>query len=431
MLNFTLNGENTWNPDAIADEKINDLIQDVSEFTDGYLLIFQIEPYIDSLFIDFDKKQSVMKTTRFVFHEDYIWDMNAELLFEERCVLNKRVKYTYGAINLIFDYYSDKHPEWNLKRYYTQDMKLLDHIYHCMRKDSAKEILYKTGLDELAVNLHLMDEYDLLSTKPSDIYENISLRTLRSLNCSAGAKLLAEHDSRVYLRRLQQASPGVFANKMNDAQASYLNRMIQSDFTVEETSRLFEARRSKLGAIWIRAQYDNFIAYEEFKDVTESELSKIDDIYKDSIDNGRIRKKDLSRLSFYLLQNREELNNKVRRSNRKRSQEWQERDCGYVVRFPQTVNDFCREAIYQSNCLLGYLDEYVDNITDIMFIRRQDDVNCPYITMEIYQNELYQAYRRFNEDCTPEEAQWIKDFCERHGILHDRFKFEWSLDHTF
>ena len=40
-----------------------------------------------------------------------------------------------------------------------------------------------------------------------------------------------------------------------------------------------------------------------------------------------------------------------------------------------------------------------------MFMRRTADFNTPFITLEIYEGELTQAYHRFNEDCTEEEAK--------------------------
>ena len=52
----------------------------------------------------------------------------------------------------------------------------------------------------------------------------------------------------------------------------------------------------------------------------------------------------------------------------------------------------------------------------------------PFITIEIYQNRLTQAYHRFNHDCTPEEAEWILDYCDRHGISRGNFKFDNDFD---
>ena len=45
------------------------------------------------------------------------------------------------------------------------------------------------------------------------------------------------------------------------------------------------------------------------------------------------------------------------------------------------------------------------------FIQMNTNTWVPlFITIEIYQNRLTQAYHRFNHDCIPEEAEWILDY---------------------
>jgi CO dehydrogenase/acetyl-CoA synthase delta subunit len=61
-------------------------------------------------------------------------------------------------------------------------------------------------------------------------------------------------------------------------------------------------------------------------------------------------------------------------------------------------------------------------------MRKLDSVNDPFITIEIFDDELRQAYHRFNEDCTPEEADWIRKYCKRHGIGMGKFEFNIDVD---
>lgn len=83
------------------------------------------------------------------------------------------------------------------------------------------------------------------------------------------------------------------------------------------------------------------------------------------------------------------------------------------------------------NCLMTYVEAYIKNDTTILFMREADDVNAPYITIEIYDNTLMQAYHRFNEDCTSEEADWILSYSKRHGIKTDKFMFDAEVDELF
>ena len=83
------------------------------------------------------------------------------------------------------------------------------------------------------------------------------------------------------------------------------------------------------------------------------------------------------------------------------------------------------------NCLLTYVDATIKNDTTILFMRKADDVNTPFITIEIFEGELMQAYHRFNKDCTEEEAEWITEYCRRHGIKTGKFTFNADFDELF
>lgn len=405
-----------------------------------YLAIFQTEPYIDALYIrrKTDGSDPVVEK-RFTFHEDYYWDYSDEIFFGSNCLHNPRIDFSHTAVDPVFEYYSKNYPDWKLQRYYTKPMRLLDHVYNCMQRGSSKEILYKAGLDELAEHIDSIDELNLLSSKPTDIYEGVPMRVLRALNCEEGAFLLSIAKYRSFLKELNRKFPGIFKEKLNDAQCKYLMFLIDGDLTVGETGRLFNARRIDLISIWNHSQFDMFLwkdkmnkkAFEDAK-----RLVKIDPVYKDVTDGLDYKKlyeasSELNKLTYYLIYQREEYDRLIRRSNRKRDYDWQERKYGYVVRYPQTTNDFCREATHMCNCLLTYMDAFTHNDTDILFIRQNEDVNKPFITMEIFKGELMQAYHRFNEDCSYEEAKWIREYCDRHGIGHSKFKFDKNLDRLF
>ena len=81
--------------------------------------------------------------------------------------------------------------------------------------------------------------------------------------------------------------------------------------------------------------------------------------------------------------------------------------------------------------LMGYVESVIHNDTTILFLRKANDFNTPFITMEIFEGRLMQAYHRFNRDCTETEAQWIREYCERHGIDSEGFQFDRELDLLF
>jgi hypothetical protein len=424
-------GQNVWEPPELNEEEVMRLVtkkMPITEERHERLLFLRIRPYIDALYVNYKYKgePGVGYMERFVFHEDYVWTAEREQLFTELCLDNANCTYKYGFFDEIFDYYSELHPEWKLKRYYTDSIRVLDHIYHCMRKNTVKELLYKCGLDMLAKHSSEIDDLNLLASSPSEVYGDVPMKILRALNCESGGKMLCQEQYRNLLKELGRSFGDVYTQPLNDAQCEYIKYLNDRDLTTKEVGRIYLARRSELSYLWHPRQFRDFLF--KVKGVEAlSELAKIDSIYGQSLRLGE-DDDEICEIKFYLLEARETFNRRVRVSNRKREYDWQERNKGYVVRYPQTINDFCREAVYMSNCLLGYVDAFVNNATTIMFMRRTDDVNAPFITLEIYEGELTQAYHRFNEDCTPEEARWIRDYCKRHNIGYGKFMFDRALD---
>lgn len=430
---------NEWTPPELDIEDIllqRDEINKDNMDTE-HLLLLQVEPYIDSLLLHLhgEEKDSIEVMNRFVFRDGYIWTVDEEKMFVKYCLHNPRCGCTYEWIDYIYQYYVEKNPTWNLKRYYTDPFKMLDHIYHCMRRNSAKEMLYKSELHELAANIEKMDEINLLASKPTELYEGLSMRTLRALNCKEGAELISKAYNRRIIKDLQMKFQDIFHESLNNAQCRYLNYLITGNLKVGEIGRLFRSRKNSLSKIWHINQYTMFLTKEKYKEEVVNvakALSKLDPIYEKYLDFNEFPVDErIYRLKEYLLDNKEKYDAQIRRSIRKRKADWQERGNGYVVRYPQNVNDFCRESICMGNCLLTYLEPFIYGDTDILFIRKENDVNKPFITMEIYENELMQAYHKFNEDCTSEEADWIRKYCDRHGIGRNRFRFNVEEDELY
>ncbi|MBR5800851.1 MAG: PcfJ domain-containing protein [Lachnospiraceae bacterium] len=428
----TTKGINEFTPPELTPAEIDEILEShalCKGKNSEVLVIFKTEPYIDSFYVHFGngeemqaggvRRRTPYEIIRFTFHPDYVWNPKQEELFLKKCRDNEYCGFDYGVMDEIFNHYSKENPTWHLQRYFTKSMLLLDHIYHCMKQNTVKEMLYKAGLFELAVGAELIDEVNLLATKPSDLYDGISIRSLRALNCADGAVLLSKGNYREMLKKLQSKFPVMFTENLNDAQCRYLQRLIDGNLTLPEIGRLYMARKNHLQNIWCRSQYEIFIQREQNISDIEA-LNKLDPIYADFIHKSGglqgMSNSKVNQLVFYLLRNRDEYNRRIRVANRKRNYDWQERDHGYIIRFPQTIHDYCREAIYMSNCLMTYIEAMTHNDTTILFMRRPEDFTVPYITIEIYHNTLMQAYHRFNEECTDEEQLWIGEYCKRHDI---------------
>ena len=429
------NPKNSWTPPYISTKEMACSVRDDSSArqTDTFLHIFRIEPYIDSIYIRYDKYRDPIYIKRFTIHSGLSWDKEDEEFFQKYCVKSNRCTYSGGTLDRLFEYCTEVYPDWHVQRYRTKGLRMLDHIYNCVKRNTAKEMLYKAGLDELAVHVDEIDELDLLATKPSDLFGGLSMKVLRSLNCPDGAALIKEQSNRDYIIELNRAFPDLFSDRLNDAQCRYIQFLINGNLTVGETGRLFRSRKRDLYNVWHPSIFDVFMAEERRARSIESlyqRIGHLDPIYDRYIRSITDLTNDynLKQLVFYIERHREEFDWKIRKSNRKRPDDWQERGDDFIVRYPQTIHDFCREAIYMQNCLMAYVEAMVKNDTTILFLRRSEEVNQPFITIEVYDGMLMQAYHRFNQDCTPEEAEWIRHYCERHNIAFNSFKFDADVD---
>ncbi len=416
-----LSRENTWIAPKLSEQDILKATVEARKINDRVALLtfITIDPYIDLLLVEIiDPEDKIFNVSRFTFHEGLSWSTEEEEQFERKCLKSEYpLRFCSADFDHIYKYYSELHPQWHLKRYYTHEMRLLDHIHHCMTQNTIKELLYKSGVDELAVRAPEAHEINLLATNPSEIYDHVPMRVIRAVNTEYGAELLANKEYQEYLRQLNSQYPDIFKDPLNDAQCEYLLRLKKGNLTNPEIYRLFLSKKPKLTNIWIHAQFLRFM-YSETAQKTLNErakaLVKVDPFYATYL--PKLDSSKISELLHYLTTYRKDLDKDIRRSNRKRDYNWQERYDGYVIRYPQTINDFCKESIYMSNCLMTYLEAYIENDTTIMFLRREDSIYEPFITLEIYDQELTQAYHRFNTECSEEEWKWIREFSLRHDI---------------
>ncbi len=420
--------DNTWNPPAISEKEMAMSVRydENALQSSDYLYIFQTTPYIDSIYIDYDTDRKPVLIRRFTFHEGYTWDFEKEEFFHENCIKSRHCSYNSGQIEHIYQWCCEVHPEWHVPRYYTKGLRVLDHIYNCLKEGTAKEMLYKCGLDDLAADIYEIDELNLIATKPSDLYDGLSMKVLQSVNCPNGAVLIRSAETRKKLKELDTKFPMLFKNKLNDAMCRYLSTLIKDNFTAEEVVKLFESRRSNLARVWTMSVYDTYMDLAE-RERKIMELCKIygriDPIYEEYIRGLNNTENDyrLQELESFLFHQREEYDKAIRRSNRKRDYDWMERGKDYYIRYPQTINDFCRESIYMRDYLLDYVDEMIEGDTTFLFMRRCSNVNMPFITIKVFKNELMRTYHRLNADCGKEEAIWIIEYCKRHGINTGKF----------
>ena len=64
----------------------------------------------------------------------------------------------------------------------------------------------------------------------------------------------------------------------------------------------------------------------------------------------------------------------------------------------------------QNNCVASYIDRVINGECHILFLRKKDRPSDSLVTIEVRDNHIVQARRRFNDPVTPEDQVAIDAF---------------------
>ena len=80
----------------------------------------------------------------------------------------------------------------------------------------------------------------------------------------------------------------------------------------------------------------------------------------------------------------------------------------YVFIYPNTPEDIKDEAVQQTNCVAGYIEDVLAGKCDIVFLRNKNTPKQSLVTIEVKNNQVVQALRAFNKPISSSEQTAIK-----------------------
>ena len=92
----------------------------------------------------------------------------------------------------------------------------------------------------------------------------------------------------------------------------------------------------------------------------------------------------------------------------------------YIFKYPTSTQDIKDEAVSQNNCVASYIDEVIDGKCHIIFLRKKDKPNESLVTIEVRNNHIVQARRRFNDPVTQEDQEVIDKWNEKFANKEDK-----------
>lgn len=82
----------------------------------------------------------------------------------------------------------------------------------------------------------------------------------------------------------------------------------------------------------------------------------------------------------------------------------------YTFVYPNSTQDIKDESAAQNNCVASYIDKVINGECHILFLRKKDSPDKSLVTIEVRNNQIVQARRKFNDPVNEEEQKVIDAF---------------------
>jgi len=190
---------------------------------------------------------------------------------------------------------------------------------------------------------------------------------------------------------------------------------------------LEEIVKSGIGCKW-KDNIENIIQGIKTEKIIKYIVNSNNQIYDyfDYIDQCRKLGYDLSNKSTLFPKNLEKAHSKASaqikyKKNKELEDKWNKRHekmvkkyefaaLGYKIVIPQRAADLIAEGAAMSNCVGGYMERMASGSTDIMFIRKNEDLEKSFVTMEVCKNVIIQVRAKYNKNIDEDTEKFVELF---------------------
>lgn len=294
-------------------------------------------------------------------------------------------------------------PEWHYAEYDKDEIgNALAHLYFASHRSGIREILYKAGLNNIAFYVGRIQNINMIGSSPEKIFNSrFPMKLLRILN----------HENLVhnlFFERCVKRSCDLYktfsdyADKdgFSFAQWRYLEFIYDNadDEEIKFSRSLFK-KLSEYRDDDIVEQYRQFYKLKSMMPELKLGLPKVNFIEK------VVEKMTYAQI---LLENNGEVNKKI--VDRAKWSLLEYRDNNYSITMPANGFEICKESIRQNNCVSSYIYPHALGTTSILFLRKNDNPDKSYVTVEINNLEISQVYGSRNIIPDKEVYQFLEKY---------------------
>lgn len=147
-----------------------------------------------------------------------------------------------------------------------------------------------------------------------------------------------------------------------------------------------------------------------------------------AIETERRRALDTQRREAEIAKQLADMEKKYKKIRPKLEEKYSYQADGYAIIIPPNVEDFTREGLEMHNCVGSYKKRVASGSTQVVYIRKIDDVENSFGTMEIspHSEKIIQARWKYNKDLPEEAEAFVNKF--EHEVLEPLRTIATSLD---
>lgn len=381
--------------------------------------------YIDIYIWDIAMYQDGISFRRFLICENYrLSEEDEDLLFN---YLNG--SFLSWEINEFYDLSFDIQglfPEWHLIQYTSRELsQMLAHCYFASHHCGPRETLFKS-LPHIGYNIDKLPSFNMLGTNPVSIVGfGLPLRLLRILDenpdllCKLFCKKSIETCRKAYLKYSGYINGKRIPTK---AQYDYLEDLVtKGRFSKYGFNRTIYCRLGR-GDIHHLDMYADFLYLRDrvaeaslVPEVRKMEIPCIDEVER------IITKLRLIADCSELYKEEDQL---IKTRNQKEGLIFEWHDEKYSILMPDSVVDFYKEGIIQGNCLVSenYVTAHAHDSTTVAFLRRNNRIDDPFVTIEIKSGDIIQVRGRFNSLPGREVFEILEKYSEERSIAFNPYR---------
>ena len=115
----------------------------------------------------------------------------------------------------------------------------------------------------------------------------------------------------------------------------------------------------------------------------------------------------------------ERLNKLAAKLYDQRKEKFEYTDDNFSIIVPEEMNKITKEGVYLHHCVGGYVNRVAEGRTNILFLRKNDDIDIPFFTIEVSNsNEIIQIHGLYNRwlGNEPEAVKFVINWIREKGI---------------